>query len=369
VTAELLRRIIINGRFLGQATTGVQRYATEVVRGFDRLLEQGAIDSGRYDIQIAVPRGTNPRLMLRHMTVQEVGRLRGHAWEQVELSRFVPDGLLVNLCNVAPVLRRRQVVTIHDASVFATPEAYSIGFRLWYRVLLSRLAHRATRVLTVSEFSRAELARYCEVEPGRLHVIHHGGDHLDSVVPDNSILTRHGLEGNPYVLAVGSRAPHKNFGALLRAIPQIHGAMPDVKIVIVGGRFPRVFGVGELEAEDALYTGYVSDAELKALYRHARCFVFPSVYEGFGLPPLEAMACECPVVAARAASLPEVCGDAAAYFDPHDPGALAGVILGVLGSRSLELDLRARGLARAGTFTWLNCARRTFGVLEQALAS
>jgi glycosyltransferase involved in cell wall biosynthesis len=369
VAAELLRRIIINGRFLGQATTGVQRYATEVVRGLDGLLEQGEIDSARYDIQIVVPRGTTPRLMLRHMTVQEVGRLRGHAWEQVELPRFAPDGLLVNLCNVAPVLRRRQVVTIHDASVFAAPEAYSVGFRLWYRFLLSRLAHRATRVLTVSEFSRAELSRYCGVEPALLQVIHHGGDHLASVVPDRSILTRHGLEGKPYVLAVSSRARHKNFGALLRAVRHVHEAMPDVRIVIVGGSFPRVFGAGELEAVDGVYTGYVSDAELKALYMDARCFAFPSLYEGFGLPPLEAMACGCPVVAARAASLPEVCGDAAAYFDPRDPGALAGAILGVLGSRSLELDLRARGLARAATFTWLSCARRTFGALEQALAS
>ncbi len=364
-----MRRIVINGRFLGQATTGVQRYATEVVRGFDRLLGQGEIDSGRYDIQIAVPRGTSPRLVPRHMPLREIGRLRGHAWEQVELSQFASDSLLVSLCNVGPAFRRRQVVTIHDASVFAVPQAYSVGFRSWYRFLLTRLAHRALRILTVSHFSAAELRRYCGVNPARLEVIPHGADHLATLSPDTSILTRHALEGKPYVLAVGSRAPHKNFKALLHAAPGIQAAMPDVRIVIVGGGFPRIFGAGHLETLDAVHTGYVSDAELKALYMHARCFVFPSLYEGFGLPPLEAMACGCPVVAARAASMPEVCGDGARYFDPEDTGSLTQAVLGVLGDRSLELDLRARGPARAAMFSWLTCARRTFGALEGALAS
>jgi glycosyltransferase involved in cell wall biosynthesis len=362
-------RVVIDGRFVGQTITGVQRYATEVVRGFDRLLADGSASRPGYDLVLAVPTGTAMPFTLDHIRVQPVGRLRGHLWEQIELHRFSADDLLLCLCNVAPLRRRKQVVTLHDASVFAHPEAYSRLFRAWYRIVQRQVGARALMVLTDSEFSRSELHRYIDVPPARTRVVPLGGDHLGRVTADRTILVRHGLGQRPFVLAVSSLAPHKNFGVFLEAIGRIHEDQPDLDIVVAGGRFDRVFSSRRVPVSGAVQEGYVTDAELKALYESAACFVYPSLYEGFGLPPLEAMACGCPVVLSSAGSLPEVGNGAALYFDPTDPASLAHAVSRVLTEPALARQLREQGRVRAAELTWDRCARLTFRALEQALAS
>jgi glycosyltransferase involved in cell wall biosynthesis len=189
------------------------------------------------------------------------------------------------------------------------------------------------------------------VPPHRLAVLPLGGDHLRQVAPDTTVLDAHGLLGRPFLLAVGSMNPTKRLDRLMHVWAGLpHG---DAQLVIAGGLNPRVFTGGRWpDVPGVVLTGPVGDAALKALYVAALGLVFPSVYEGFGLPPLEAMASGCPVVASRAASLPEVCGDAARMVNPDDDADLAAAMRALLNDPELRVRLRAQGLARAAGFTW-----------------
>jgi glycosyltransferase involved in cell wall biosynthesis len=293
-----------------------------------------------------------------------VGTSRGHLWEQVELPWHARSGFLVSLANAAPLLGRRQSVTIHDASVFAVPAAYSRAYRTWYRALLPALGRRADRIVTDSEFSRGELTKRAGIASHMIRVVPLGAEHILAVPCDVGILATHNLGRRPFILAVGSSSRHKNVQALYQAAQYLEPGAYDV--VVAGASNPRVFHATAASwAGHVKHLGYVTDGQLRALYSHAAVFVYPSLYEGFGLPPLEAMACGCPVVVARAASLPEVCGDAAAYCDPNDPLSLARSIQMVLQDESLRRDLTSRGAERAREFTWDRSARMLLSVVRE----
>lgn len=362
-----MHRVVINGRFLSQAVTGVQRFAREVVRALDDLIEQEEIDRRKYQFSLAVPPGFESDLQLRHIPLRVVGKGRGQVWEQASLALHERSALLLGLGNLGPLTRPHQVIVIHDASVFAVPSAYSFAFRTWYRINIRRLGRRAERVITPSRFSASELAHYAGIADDRFTVVHLGADHLDAVEPDQSVFARHQIGERPYILAVSSEAPHKNLAALVHALPLLRRTVPDLEVVSVGGSFPAIFAGQNGPPEQIRRVGYASDAELKALYQRAECFVYPSWYEGFGLPPLEAMRTRCPVIVSRAASLPEICGDAALYFDPQNPATLAEAASRLMGDAALRDSLRAAGERRAAQFSWRKTGRGVFAVLEGVL--
>jgi glycosyltransferase involved in cell wall biosynthesis len=345
---------MVNGRFLGQRITGVQRYARELLGAIDRLLSSDDSLKQRVSLTILIPRGSNAS-QFGAMPIREVGRLQGQLWEQLDLPRYAGRDLLLNLCNTAPLAGRNIVATIHDASMYAVSEAYSLLFRNWYQALIPILGRRSRRIITVSQFSSRELQRYAGISPERISVVPGSGEHILSTPADESILDRMELRQRPYVLAVSSHSKHKNLTGVAQAAALL-GA-EDLDIVLAGGDNSRVFSRGPTLGQDRIrQSGCITDAELRALYEHASCLVYPSFYEGFGLPPLEAMACGCPVVVSRAASLPEVCGDAAVYCDPHDAGDIAGAIRRVLSDSALQQDLRRRGPKRSERFSWKTAA-------------
>lgn len=359
-------KIYINARFLTQSTTGVQRYARGLVKALDRLIGRGEIARSEYDFELLAPREAYDDLYLRHIPLRRVGYLSGHAWEQLELPFYARNGLLLNLCNTGPLLKKRQVATIHDAAVSAAPQGYSLAFRFWYNILLAALGLRAARVITVSAFSKKELVRHFLIKEKKIRVAYPGAEHILAHEPDDFIIDRYRLIYRPFVLVVGSMNPNKNFRAVVRAFE----LMDDAKfnIIIAGGVNPEVFAsTGEPLPAFVRHIGYVTDGELRALYENAACFVFPSLYEGFGLPPLEAMACGCPVVVSGAASLPEVCGEAAVYCNPHKSADIARKIHMIMHYPKLREDLRQKGLKRARHFTWEKTARKTLAVIKEIL--
>lgn len=349
--------IFINGRFLTQPVTGVQRYAREVVLALDDLLATGEIDPGRYAFVLVSPVGADDLPGLKHIVIRSEGSLRGQAWEQLVLPALSRRGWLLSLCNVGPLLKRRHIVTIHDASVFAYPKAYSFGFRSWYQFALPALGHTAARILTDSHFSESELIKYCGLPPGKIAVAPLGVDHMGRSQPDYNIFQKHQLGGKPYILAVSSLSTHKNFTRLTRAFNFFRNE--NVDIVVAGGANSRVFSHSNFCSSQANvhFLGYVSDGELRALYERAHCFVYPSLYEGFGLPPLEAMACGCPVIVSNVASLKEVCGAAALYCDPTSHEDIAAKISLLLADAGLRGKLCETGKMRAAGFRWIDTAR------------
>ena len=358
-------RIAVNGRFLCRPVTGVERFATEILLALDRLISQGNVQLP--PIEVLLPPGVEPKVQFDNMPFRTVGRRQGHLWEQLDLPHACSGALLLNLCNTGPILLRNQATVVHDAAVFAVPQAYSLGFKVAYRLLHTCLALRAKHFWTVSEFSRKELVRFLPLGGKSVVVLPEGGEHVQRVQADESILDRCALRTRPYVLSVSSAQPAKNFGLLVRALEG--RGDPGFDVVVAGGTNPAVFS-GQHTALPSYvkHVGYVSDQELAALYKHASCFVFPSLYEGFGIPPLEAMAMGCPVVASTAASIPEVCADAANYFDPHDPEALYVALMAVMTDPHLRDRLRANAIRQGQYWTWTRAAASLASALNEAIS-
>lgn len=357
------RTILINGRFLTQSFTGVQRYAFELLLAMDRHLAAACDGTPSVRFELLVPPGTLARApALSAIGVREVGRRSGQFWEQVELPLHSRGAVLFNPCNSAPLFKRRRVVTLHDAAVFRYPQAYSKAFVGWYKLLFRQVCRSDTPVITVSEFSRRELAETCGLRANRSTVIHHGHEHIERTPADASVLDKLGMRGRRFALVVSSHNPTKNFGGLAKALHLLQ--QPEFDVVVVGGRNRRIF------ADDrsgwpffVKEAGYVSDGELRALYEATACFVYPSLYEGFGIPPLEALACGAPVLAADIPPLREIYDGAVSFCDPADPAAIA---------RGLEVVMRqpvrdevaiARCLEK---FTWVRCAAQTIDYLASA---
>ncbi len=350
-----LAALVVNGRFMTRPPTGVDRFATELLRA-----RFGASASRPV---AAVPPGAAVREGMP-LATQAVGHRGGHGWEQFDLPRALAGRALINLCNTAPAWLEPQLVVIHDAATAATPSNYTPAFRAWYRVLLTLLMRRARVVATVSRFSADELQRHFGRRRAGIEVIGEGGEHILREAADESVIDRLGLRGRRFVLAVGSASANKNFGAALKAVQAL--AQKDVLLVATGAAAAGVFGrQADLSGERLVAAGYVSDAELRALYEHALCFAFPSRYEGFGLPPLEAMCCGCPAVVSQRASMPEVCGSAALYCDPDDPRTLADALSRLLESPALRAELAEAGRARAAQHGWGRAATQ-FGDIVAA---
>jgi len=349
--------ISFNGRFLDQEMTGVQRYAHGMLASLAPKL-----------------RVLRPKVSL--------SPAQGHLWEQLVLPLRSGRSLLWSPGNTGPLVYANQVVTVHDASTLDHPEWFSGKFALWYRFLLPRLTRRVKKIITVSEFSKERLIATCSIPADKIAVIPNAIDARFQPASAQAIAAlrqRHKLE-RPFCLYVGSLEPRKNVSLLLKAWADL--SLPDCDLVLAGApsHVFRERGFADLPARARLF-GRIGDDELPTLLSAATCFIFPSLYEGFGFPPLEAMACECPVICSNTTSLPEVCGPAfdpaepastgaALYFDPQDPDQLAARIRDVMAmpveaARRMSLN----GFAQAGQFNWDRCASQTWAVLNELIRS
>jgi glycosyltransferase involved in cell wall biosynthesis len=350
--------VAVNGRFLTRQATGVDRFAQELLGAW--LVHRASKDP----VKILVP--PTPGSTYNNdsnFPIESVGFRGGHAWEQLELPFYCREAVLLNLCNSAPLLKRNQLAVLHDASVMANPSHFSFAYRTWHGVLCRGLMRNAAILATVSKFSASELMRYFGARARGIEIIYESGEHILEVAPDAGILDRLKIRGQRYVLAVGSQTLNKNFRAVIDASTLLGDA--NVKIVAAGGSNNRVFSGLPIEDPNLILAGYVSNGELRVLYENAECFIFPSLYEGFGLPPLEAMHCGCPTLVSECSAIPEICGDAAVYCDPNDPTDIAKQLRRILDSPSLRDELRGAGFARTKLFTW----RRAAEQLDQLLGA
>jgi glycosyltransferase involved in cell wall biosynthesis len=348
--------IFINARFLCQPLTGVQRYSLEILRELDSLAQPGQF--------IALcPAPPSLPVHLRNIELRVGPRLNGNLWEQIYLPWKTRGALLFSPANVGPFLKRRQVVVMHDMSVFVCPQAYTWTFRLKYRLLFKRLANSAERILTVSEFSKSEITRCLGVPPVKITVIHEGREHMTRIPAESGILPRLGLDGKPFFLVIGSFSRHKNLQVTLDANALLDRS--EFQLVLVGSGNPKIFQPAPMQpAGNLVLPGRLTDGELKALYQHATALIFPSLYEGFGLPLLEAMACGCPVLSANIPSSREVCADTALYFNPRKPEVLANTMTRVLGQPTTRTRMRKAGCQRAEAFSWRQSARQLYELIN-----
>jgi glycosyltransferase involved in cell wall biosynthesis len=304
------------------------------------------------------------------------------AWEQfiqpIELSRAGVN-LAHAMAFVAPLLAPcPTVVTIYDLSPFHFPE----GFRAWNRIYLRSLipisVRRARRVIAISQCTKADIVQQCGVSPDKIDVVYCGINESFRPIADLQAMAefrRSRSLSERLILFVGTIEPRKNLVRLVQAYAALRRAVPDTPPLVIAGDkgwlwqpvFAEVAKQGL--SDHVLFPGYVDPEELPWWYNAAELLVYPSLYEGFGLPPLEAMACGTPVVTSNASSLTEVVGDAGLMIDPGDVTGLAEAMRQALRDPGLRESMRTKGLARAAPFSWLRAARETVAVYHRAVTS
>lgn len=366
-------KLTINGRFLTQPVTGVQRYARELCATLDEALPELAERTGLQVELLTPPLDPESAIAVPsydHLPLREVGRGGGHRWEQTVLPRHL-DGSDVLFCpgNTAPLLtlRRRRpavVVTVHDLAFRDFPETVSRPFRTVYEVLVPATMRRAERVITVSEAERTRMLTHFPRAADRLTAVANGGlpRHRPSPAPGDPA-----PPDGPFLLYVGALNPRKNVAGVIAACRTLLAERPDLRAVFVGDPVGIYQAVDLGPADERMvFAGKLGDAALEAHYDAASVLLFPSFHEASGLPPVEAMAHGCPVVVSDIAALRERCGDAALYCDPHDVSTLVSQVRRILDEPGLAADLGARGRERAAGYTWANCLDATLRVLTEA---
>lgn len=293
------------------------------------------------------------------------------AWSQVFFPAYLathkkPDVLFCPAHYIPRFTSVKTVVTIHDVAYFYYPEEFLkkdlYKLENWTSYALSR----SKKVISVSENTKKDIMKFYETPEKKITVVHNGFNQARS----SDALREFEAPSSPYLLYVGTLQPRKNVAKLVEAFNVLKKDHSDLKLYLVGKKgwlYDEIFErVKELRLQDSIvFTGYVSNAEKNALYKHAQAYVLPSLYEGFGNPPLEAMSAGRPVVVSNNSSLPEICGDACVYFDPNDTMNMANKISDVLSNKDLRASLKAKGLQRVKQFSWEKCARETLEVLKE----
>lgn len=332
------QQIAINARFQTRRITGVDRYAHEVSK-----------------------RLSLPKRFIKPS--RALGQVSGHFWEQFILPNLLQkDELLWSPANAGSWSVSRQVLTIHDASVFDHPEWFRPAFATWTQLSWKILSKRVRAIITVSEFSKRRLKYHLGLPDEKIHVVYNGvGEPFltQSVKCVEEVKKKLGIR-KPYFLFVGTMEPRKNLKGVMEAWAV---AGLDEYELFVSGASGDVFANWVSHAESVTY---VDDQDLPALYSGATAFVFPSLYEGFGLPVLEAMACGTPVITSNSTSLAEVFGDSALLVSPEKPKEISDAMRAILENRSLADKLRERGFQKARDLTWEKSAREIESVLRKA---
>lgn len=349
-----LQLLVVNSRFLTQKITGVQRYAIEISKQLKNKLGK--------NVHFVAPKNILYNDIANELNVKIIGFNKGHLWEQIDLPRYLKQNgspLLLNLANTAPLIYKNKIVTIHDIAFERFPQTFSWKFRLFYQWLIPKIIKTSKHIFTVSKFSKNEINVFYRINQDRISVIPNAVN--DTFFPKKKVLNE------KYILAVSSLNYQKNFHSLIKAFNLLRDK--NIKLYLVGS-FNKNFAPIELLDEikknkNIIFKGRVNDEVLIELYSNAVCFVFPSLYEGFGLPPLEAQACGCPVVSSNAASLPEVLGDSVVYFDPYDIDDMAEKIKMVIEDENLQNELRFKGFENIKRFSWEESATKIVKIIKE----
>lgn len=347
----------INGRFVAQPLSGVQRYAYEIILELDKFVTEEHELTRNVAFELLVPPHADALRLpkLQSIPIRATGRRSGHLWEQTELP-FAAKGGLLSLGNTGPVMHSRQIVCLHDMNTRVFPESYSFAFRSFYRALFPVLGRRAKLVATVSHASARQLMQYGIAHENTIRVMPNGYEHAMRWRPHHSPKTQ-SVADRHTIFILGSPAPHKNIGLLLGLAGELNTA--GLRLAIAGMSDARVFkgSLNDNGHGDVIWLGRISDDEIAALLQDCLCLAFPSFAEGFGLPAVEAMAWDCPVIASDRTSLPEIGGDAALYAPPDNPGAWRDQILRLARDEALRADLIEKGHAQMRKFSWRESAR------------
>lgn len=349
--------IYVNARFLTQRITGVQRFALEICKQLKKI---------RQDVVFVAPKNIKHKADAEALDVITYGSTSGHIWEQFSLPRLLKkegNPLLLNLANTAPLLYPNQIVTVHDLAFKINPKWFSRSFSYYYNFLVPKILKNSKGVITVSRSSKIEIAHIYDIDERKITVIYNA---VSQSFFDTTLDTGSTYKHKPYILAVASQDPRKNLSRLVEAFKMVDDS---TKLLLVGGRNANFAthefstkGVNRIES-----LGYVTDVELAELYSNAEIFVYPSLYEGFGLPNIEAMHYGCPVITSDIPACREVCEKAALYVDPTNINKIAENINQLLKDKSLRQELSQLSLLQTRKYSWVESANNLSNLLDELL--
>lgn len=306
----------INGRFVVRKLTGQERFATELLRELDKICDKD-------EFVLVVPEYATTLPDYKNIKIVKYGKVKSHFWEQINLYRYSKKHHLVsvNLTSTCPLLDSG-IVCCHDAATYEirdllTQNIYGKLSQVWHLWMLNAVRRTNYPIITVSNYSKARLSKYMKVPESRFHVISNAWQHYERVDEDDSIFGKlpEGYNRGEYFLALSSLSPQKNF----IWVKEVAKRNPEKHFVIVGkSEGIAKLGISELQENNIHFTGYLTDAEIKSLMKGCRAFIHPAVYEGFGIPPIEALACGAELIVSTATCLPEVYSNSAHYIDPYD---------------------------------------------------
>lgn len=340
--------VCVNTRITHYHLTGVQRYCKEILN----LMDNHSLIST-----------IKPPFWLSHS-------ISGHLWEQIILPHYTKRNLLFSPSNTGPLLVKNQVVTIHDVVSLDHPEWLNPKFAAWYQFLLPKLAKQVKKIITISEFSKSRILYHIKIPEDKIAVIPNGIS--ESFVPCDSCQVMQmkkvlSMPEGQYILYLGSLEPRKNLKRVLMAWNKIQDSLAkDINLVIAGAKGRKqVFQTIDIPSniKNVTFLGYVPDEYLPALYSGALFFIYVSIYEGFGLPILEAMACGTPVLTSNTTAIPELAGTSAFMVNPLCINSIADAIYTLVDDNSLRESLALQGLERAKKYTWHKSALHTWNLL------
>jgi glycosyltransferase involved in cell wall biosynthesis len=299
-------------------------------------------------------------------------------WDQLAVpraaKRFGADIIFNTKFSVPLLSRAKSMLVLHGSEWYVHPEFYSKLDIIYNKILFPVFCGKASAISSVSQTSATDIIKFLKLDPSKVHVVHSSiAEHFKTVPGDEAMMACRKKYGLPekFILFVGKIYPGKNFGNIVRAFRKIFDSLDDdLRLVSVGdlrwSYKPELQLVKDLGLEDKVhFPGWVDQGDLPAIYRLAECFLFPSYYEGFGIPLLEAMACDCPVVTASTGSCPEIASDAALYADPNDPDKIAEQVLEVLSNDALRQEMVRLGRERVKDFSWDRAGRMTIDIFHK----
>ena len=355
---------------------GIGRYVRELVAA---LARQPADFNYRLFVagagQLPTSPGTNFIWKQTRLHPKTLARL----WQRARIP--LPVGIFTGAVDlyhatdfVLPPTSARSLLTVHDLSFVRVPETASPRLKAYLDVVVPRSVRRANHILADSQATKDDLIALYDTPPEKITVLLSGVDARFHRVDDPSIRQKYKIGTRPYIFSVGTIQPRKNYARLIHALAALRSRGNDLDLVIAGGRGwledPIYAAIRDVHVEDHVhFIGFADDADLPALYTAATITALPSLYEGFGIPVLESMACGTPVLTSNVSSLPEVAGDAALTVDPTDLDVIVASLQRLIDDTALRSSLIAKGLSRAQTFTWDRSAQQLRQIYAQLLAS
>ena len=347
--------IYINARFLTQDLTGVQRHAFEI----SKVLS----DYFKKNIVLLVPKNGEIKSIYNYnFSIKKIGFNTGHIWEQIDLPLYLfknKSPLLLSFTNTTSICYKNKISTIHDLSIYENKNWFSFQYRALYKFLIPKIIKSSKRILTDSIFSKNEIINRFHIDKDRINVIHCGisfsRDEVDQFKKIN--------DNTNYILFVGSISQRKNLNSLLKAFLNIKDE--NLILKVVGCSYSHMKSENINNNANVEFLENISNNELITLYSNAKLLIFPSFYEGFGIPPLEAMFCKCPVIASDIPVIKELYGDSVLYIDPYDINSIKDNILLLLHDNKLKDELIRKSAEKIKEYSWIKSGEKVISIIKK----